>query len=132
MVVAAGVGVVLFVLSLVAQVVFHTSIDPTERGFHVTLQNDTAGTVVVKQCNAECDSFREQDRLGPGGRVVVNTSTDDVASWWAVTDSTGRTVGCLSLRYTHEIEGLVVRISRHTSCPAGTAGSGGGGVAAAG
>jgi hypothetical protein len=122
-VVVAGLGVLLFVVALVAQVAFHTSIDPTEQSFQVTLQNDTAGTVVVKQCDAECDSFHEQDRLAPGGSVEVNTSSDDVANWWAVTDSAGRTVGCLPLRYKRKIEGLVVRISQHTSCPSGTAGS---------
>jgi hypothetical protein len=125
-VVAAGLGVLLFVVALVAQVGFHTSIDPTEQIFRVTLLNDTAGTVVVKQCDAECDSFHEQDRLAPGSSVDVNTSSDDVASWWAVTDSTGRTVGCLSLRYKRKIEGLVVRVSQHTSCPSRTAGSGSG------
>lgn len=122
-VVVAGLGVLLFVVALVAQVGFHTSIDPTEQGFRVTLQNDTAGTVVVKQCDAKCDSFHEQDRLGPGGSVEVNASSDDVANWWAVTDSTGRTVGCLPLRYKHEIEGRVVRVSQHTSCPAAAAAS---------
>jgi len=121
--VAAGLGVLLFVVALVAQVAFHTSIDPTEQSFFVTLQNDTGSTVVVKQCDARCNSFHEQDRLAPGGSVKVNTSSDGVANWWAVTDSTGRTVGCVPLRYKHRIEGLIVRVSHHTSCPTRTAGS---------
>ena len=123
--VVAGLGVLLFVVALVVQVVGHTSLDPTEQSFAVRLQNDTAGTVVVKQCDATCNSFHEQDRLPPGGSVEVNTSSDDVANWWAVTDSTGRTVRCLPLRYKHAITGLVVKVSEHTGCPTAGAGSSG-------
>lgn len=120
--VTASLGVLLFVIALVAEV-GGTSLDPTEQTFAVRLQNDTTGTVVVKQCDARCDSFHEQDRLPPGGSVEVNTSSDDAANWWAVTDSTGRTLGCLPLRYEHKIDGLVVKVSHRTGCPEGSAGS---------
>jgi hypothetical protein len=60
--------------------------------------------------DARCDSFHEQHRLPPGGGVEMNTSSNGVANRWTVTDSTGRTLGCLPLRYKHEIDGLVVSV----------------------
>jgi hypothetical protein len=113
-----------FVLALVSQLVFHSSIDPTEQSFAVTLHNDTPSAVTVKQCDVKCDSFHELDHLLPGASVRVNTSSGNVANWWAITDSAGRTVGCLPLRYDHKIDGLVVNVSDHTACPVGTSASG--------
>jgi hypothetical protein len=118
--VAGALGVALFVVALISQVVFHSSIDPTEQSFTVTLQNDTASAVTVKQCDATCNSFHERDQLAPGASVPVNTSSENVANWWLVADPSGRTIGCLPLRYNHKIDGLVVKISDHASCPAGT------------
>ena len=100
--VAGGLFGFLVIGALVSEAVFHTSIDPTEQTFTVTLHNDTAGTVVVKQCGAECDSFHETDRLRPGASVSVNTSSDGAANWWAVTDANGRTLGCIPLTFHHK------------------------------
>jgi hypothetical protein len=119
-------GGLLFAVALVSQTVFHASIDPTEQSFTVTLRNDTPSAVVVKQCDVKCNSFHEKDRLPPGGSIPVNTSSNDVANWWAVSDSAGRTIGCLPLRYSHKVDGLVVNISERTTCPAGTLGLGSG------
>jgi hypothetical protein len=116
--------VVVFVVALISRDVFHASIDPTEQSLAVTLHNDSASAVVLKQCDAKCDSFHEQDRLLPGASVRVNASSDNVANWWLVTDSDGRAVGCLPLRYGHEIAGLVVNISERTACPAAPSASG--------
>jgi hypothetical protein len=74
---AAGLGVLLFVVALVVQVGGH-SINTTEQIFAVRLQNDTARTVVVKQCDARCDSFHERDRLPPG---PVSQSTPPATTW---------------------------------------------------
>lgn len=119
-------GVAVFVAAMISQVVFHSGIDPTEQTFAVTLRNDTASTVVVKQCDTKCDSFHERDRLRPGAGVRVNTSSDNVDNWWAVTDAEGRPLGCLPLRYDHKIDGLVVNVSDRTRCPAGASESGSG------
>jgi hypothetical protein len=94
-VVTGALGVVVFVVALISQVVFHSSIDPTAQSFTVTLHNDTASAVVVKQCDAKCDSFHEKDRLLPGASVRINTSSDNV-----------------------------VNISERTACPAVPRGSG--------
>ena len=121
----AALGVALLVAAVVAEAVFHVSIDPTESTFAVTLHNDTANAVLLKQCDADCGSFHERDRLPPGASVRVNTSSDDVANWWAVTDAGGKTSGCLPLRYDHKVDGLVVNVSEQTACPTGgSAGSG--------
>lgn len=47
---------------------------------------------MLKQCDTKCDSFHERDQLRPGASVRVNTSSDNVANWWAVTDAAGRTL----------------------------------------
>ena len=106
MIAITALGVALFIAAFVSEAVFHTSIDPTESTFAVTLHNDTPSAVVVKQCDAKCNSFHERDRLQPGASVRVNTSGDDVANWWSVSDSAGNTLGCLPLRYGHKVEGL--------------------------
>jgi hypothetical protein len=116
-VVVAGLGVLLFAVALILQGVTHTSIDPTEDTFAVVLHNDTAGTVVVKQCDASCDSFYDTDRLLPGDSVEVNTSSEGVANWWLVTAPDGSTLGCLPLRYDHKVTGSVVNVSGRTACP---------------
>jgi hypothetical protein len=122
-IVVAALGAALLVLAIVSQAVFHTSIDPTESTFAVTLHNDMPNVVVVKQCDAKCNSFHEKDRLAPGESVSVNTSSDNVANWWAVSDGSGNVLGCLPLQYRHKIEGVVVNLSQTTSCPAGTGSS---------
>jgi hypothetical protein len=94
-----------------------TSIDPTEQSFGLTLHNDTPGTVVVKQCDAKCDSLHESDLLSPAASVRVNTSSENVTNWWAVDDVAGSRLGCLPLRYEHKIEGLVINVSERTACP---------------
>lgn len=117
-IVVAVLGALLFVVAVISEAVFHTSIDPTETFFAVTLHNDTTSAVVVKQCDNDCNSFDERDRLEPGANVRVNTSSDNVANWWSVTDTSGATLGCLPLRFGHKVDGLVVNISQRTGCPA--------------
>lgn len=116
-VVVAALGAMLSTVALIAETVFHTSIDPTESSFTVTLHNDTPVTVVLKQCDSDCSSFHERHRLEPGGSVRVDSSSDSAANWWSVTNSTGATLGCLLLRYDHKVEGLVVNVSARTTCP---------------
>jgi hypothetical protein len=84
------------------------------------LFNDTVGMVIVKRL--ECNSFQEKDRLpiAPRKQRPGQHSSGDVAYWWAVTDSTGRTVGCLPLRFNYKSDGLVVNVSKHTACPVGS------------
>jgi hypothetical protein len=121
-VVAGALGAAVFVAALISQAVFHSSIDPTEHSVAVTMQNDTASAVIIKQCDANCDSFHERDELLPGASVRVNTS-DDVANWWLVADPSGPTIGCLPLRYGHTVDVLVVKISDYAACPAETSAS---------
>lgn len=115
--VAGALGVALFVVTLISQVVFHSSIDPTEQSFAVTLQNDTASAATVKQCDSTCNSFHEHDQLLPGASVLVNTSSADVANWWLVAGPSGRTIGCLPLRYSHSTSavGATMHITRRST-----------------
>jgi len=116
-VVVAALGVALLALSIVSDVVFHVNVDPTESTFAVTLRNDTSAPVVVGMCAATCRSFHERVRLEPGHSVAVNTSADNVANWWSVSDAVGKTVGCWPLRYGRKVAGLVVGVSARARCP---------------
>jgi hypothetical protein len=92
-------------------------LDPTEDVFAVTLKNDTGSAVLLKQCDVKCDSFHEQDRLAPDGSVRVNTSSEDAPNWWVVEDGSGRSLGCLNLRYSHKATGVIVNVSATVGCP---------------
>ncbi|MGI8647895.1 MAG: hypothetical protein ACR2JX_06695 [Mycobacteriales bacterium] len=109
--------VALFAVAFVSEAVFHTSIDPTESSFAITLHNDTSSTIMLKQCDVTCDSFHERVRLLPGADTRVNTSSDNVANWWMISDADGKKLGCLPLRYGHKIDRLVVNVSEQTACP---------------
>jgi hypothetical protein len=91
--------------------------DPTEDTFAVTLRNDTAAPVLLKQCDVKCYEFGEQDRLAPGGTVRVNTTAAGSANWWVVEDGGGRLLGC-NLQYNHKQVGVVVNVSGTVACPA--------------
>lgn len=114
------VAVVLVVLAyaagLVSETVSHTSVDPTDQAFTVTVRNDTSATVVVKQCDSTCETFHETDRISPGADVAVNTSSDGIADWWAVTDTSGSLLGCLPLSYTQTTNRLVIDVFTYIGC----------------
>jgi len=91
--------------------------DPTEETFFVTLRNDTGRAVVLKQCDVTCNSFHGQFELRPDESGPVNTTASDTPNWWMVRDASGKTLGCLLLRFDHKQPGLVVDISHTTTCP---------------
>jgi hypothetical protein len=115
--IAAGIVALLFLAALISLTVFHTSIDPTEETVTVTLHNDTASILVLKQCGSKCNTFHEVDRLSPGQNVRVNTSSDGASNWWVVSDVRGRRLGCLPLSYDKKASDLVVDVSSYSDCP---------------
>jgi hypothetical protein len=90
--------------------------DPTADTFAVTLRNDTAAPVLLKQCDVKCNEFHEQHRLGPGGIARANTGIDS-PNWWLVQDNSGKVLGCLKLLYHQREVGAVVNVSAVTLCP---------------
>jgi hypothetical protein len=83
----------------------------------VTLRNDTQTAVVVRACSSStCKSFRYTQQV-MAGKSVPATDQGDGKSWWVVSAPDGKRLGCLSLDYTHRVEGYVLRISRASSCP---------------
>jgi hypothetical protein len=91
--------------------------EPTETTFTVMLRNDTGHEVALKQCDVTCRTFHMHIELQPNASGSVNTSASDTPNWWVVTDTSGKTLGCLLLRFDHKQPGLVVDISRMTTCP---------------
>ena len=85
--------------------------------WNITLRNDTRTTEVVRACTSRaCTGFRYVRRV-IAGRAVSATDRDDGRSWWVVSSVSGKRLGCLSLDYTHRVEGYVIRLSRIAACP---------------
>jgi len=82
----------------------------------ITLRNDTSGAVVVRACETSaCQGFRYTHRL-PARSSVHATDHGDGRSWWLVQTNTGQRLGCLSLNYTHRVDGYVIRVSHIRPC----------------
>jgi hypothetical protein len=70
--------------------------------FDVHILNDGGGPVSVAQCvgsNGTCDPTEVGISLGRGEFAVASASVN-AANPWIVRDASGRSVGCLPLRFT--------------------------------
>ena len=92
-------------------------IDPTERTFAVSIQNDTSNRVVLKQCDTTCASYHQIVGLAPGKSFMANTSAGDVPNWWLVATDRGFRLGCIDLLYGEKATGVVVNVSHMVKCP---------------
>jgi hypothetical protein len=85
--------------------------------WRLTLRNDTRTPAVVRACTSSaCTRFRYVRRV-MAGRAMDATDRGDGRSWWLVSSFSGKRLGCLSLDYTHRVDGYVIRLSRATTCP---------------
>jgi len=83
----------------------------------IQLRNDTRSPAVVEACRfSSCNAFRYTKHV-PAGASVAARDIGDGRSWWLVLRPSGRRVGCLSLDYTHRVEGYVLRLSKIVACP---------------
>lgn len=95
------------------------SIDPTSQAFPITFRNDTPHDIHLKLCaNATCTGFDYSDKIRAGHSGDENVSDEDVPTRWLVQDdATGKTVGCLFLRFHHKASGVVIRLTGAVACP---------------
>lgn len=94
----------------------------TPDSFGITFVNDTGQNAVVNLCDDDaCHTYDYSDKLRPGGAVPENISPD-VFTRWAVTDSSGRRLGCLPLNFasTGGFNDAVARLSQMVPCPGKT------------
>jgi hypothetical protein len=86
--------------------------------FAITFRNDTGRDVQLKLCDDDvCRRFDYSDRLRPGGTVTENISTDNVFTRWAVTDRSGRSLGCLPFSFAGAYRNATVRLTQMVPCP---------------
>jgi hypothetical protein len=93
------------------------SIDPTEAANYssVTIQNDTAGTVVVDDCpGAYCKAYNLPARLRPGQHyrddAACHAAGADMTSW-RVSTADGRLLGYIAVDTPRKHDGLVFNVS---------------------
>lgn len=104
------------VVVVVVSVLCVACYDPTEQAVTVTIQNDTPGSVTVRQCDTTCGVTHEVHSLPPGGSVRVNSSSRQVSNYWLIVDQSGAVTGCLNL-LTKEKQARTFKISDTAPCP---------------
>lgn len=94
------------------------SIDPTAASFGISFRNDLGKTADLKLCaDDECGSFHYSNTIEPGELYPENISDRNLLTRWLVSDKSGRTVGCLPLRFDGKYEDVVVLLSQAVVCP---------------
>lgn len=93
--------------------------DPTEHAFPITFKNDTNWRLLLKLCSDDdCDHFDYSHKWNEGESHRENATDDGVLTRWLVEEAgSGRTLGCLPLKFHQKHHDVVVRISQLVSCP---------------
>lgn len=97
--------------------------------YAVSIRNDTASTVVLRQCvpdlvdktllrRSECDVLDDPISLEPGASTRASASSSShIASWYRVEDAAGNKTGCLRLQFEHVDRSIVRNVSQKEPCP---------------
>src|SRR5262249_6186750 len=83
--------------------------------FSVSIVNDTAGPVVVRDCNDYCSSSPIELHLAPGAGAPINRVATQHKSF-SITSSSGDHIGCLDLYYTAPQPGARALVSTAAPC----------------
>jgi len=108
--------IIILLVAGLAIVTTSTACFEDQSTFNVTVQNDTANRVVLKQCsNRGCTRFRN-NRIVLAGRAVSEPYADTTATErWAVF-SRNRRIGCFAIRHDQKVEYVLRKISRLSQC----------------
>jgi hypothetical protein len=98
-----------------------TSCDPTEDVFAVSIANDSAQTVTLKQCDSTCQTVHHTYTIRPGSSVTVNATSENLDEYFSVSNPAGNLLGCLNLKYATKEPNVRVPISSARACPPGVA-----------
>jgi hypothetical protein len=86
--------------------------------FAITFINDTGQDAVLNLCDDHaCHHYDYSDKLPAGRPQPENISTDNVFTRWAVTDNSGRRIGCLPFNFAGAYSNAVARLSQMVPCP---------------
>jgi hypothetical protein len=93
------------------------SVDPGEDVEHVTIINDGAVPVTVKQCGDTCATTYDKAHLRPGESVTVNGCVQcALEQYWSVTDDSGHVQGCVDLNFQARQSDARVHLSKLVRC----------------
>ena len=93
------------------------SVDPGENVIAVTLVNDRAIPVTVKQCGQTCTDIYHTHHLQPADSVAVNGCVQCVMKqYWEVVDGSGQVLGCVDLNMQTRRSNVHVYLSRLVRC----------------
>lgn len=116
--ISSSIRVLLLALVLVASAVLASGCSIPPDTFPITFVNDTPSDVVLNLCDDDaCHHFDYSDPLRSGRSVAENISTGNVFTRWAVTDGSGRRVGCLPFDFAGAYVNAVARLSQIVRCP---------------
>jgi len=85
------------------------------RVFEVSIVNDTAVPVVVRDCDDYCSSSPIKLVLAPGASAPINRTTGEHKTF-SITTASGARVGCLDLYYETPQPGARALASHATPC----------------
>jgi hypothetical protein len=85
--------------------------------FRVSIVNDTAGAVVVRDCDGYCSSSPIATTLEPGESAPINRTAKQ-HKIFSIVASSGSHVGCLDLYFPEPQSGAQVPVSKATPCRA--------------
>jgi len=87
--------------------------------FPVSIVDDTAAPVVVRDCDDYCRSSLLSFDLQPGTSVSINRTTN-MHKRFSVTTPAGGRIGCVDLFFETAQPGTRVLVSQAAPCPAGS------------
>jgi hypothetical protein len=87
--------------------------------FKVSILNDTAEPVVLRDCASYCSSSPLVFNLGPGASTPVNRVAND-HKFFSIKSASGEHLGCLDLYFKAPQPGRSVFVSDAVACPAGS------------
>jgi hypothetical protein len=87
--------------------------------FSVSIVNDTASTVVVRDCDSFCSSSLLTFPLQPGASVEIHRTPNE-HKYFSVTTPSGGHIGCVDLYFKVAQPGASVPVSQAGPCPPGS------------
>lgn len=91
--------------------------DPTEDAFSVSVVNDSAHSVTLRQCDATCQTVYYTETVAANASASFNASSENVDEFVSVTDASGNRLGCLNLKFQTRQAGARIPISSAKTCP---------------
>lgn len=114
---------VLTVLGVVAPFIFYAVASHTKTNratadlFGIELRNDRRVPVTVRTCGADCPPGASFVVLTAGSSAQVTAAANGSVTRYYLFNDSGAVVGCLPLRFTSKVPGVMLLTSQAVTCP---------------